>query len=150
MTGSAAAFAQQWGMHKRIALLLLVMISLAGCASEGKRAKVLDAVLYAYAGAIRWGEFDRAWQMVDPEVREAHPLSELEWSRFAQVQITSYRVQGSSPTPDGGLEQFVQMGVVNRHTQAERVMTAHEVWRWDATSKRWWLMSGFPNLAASN
>lgn len=137
-------------MHKRIALLILIVVSLAACASQGKKAKTLDAALYAYAGAIRWGEFDRAWQMVDPEVREAHPLSELEWSRFAQVQITGYRVQTSIPSPEGGLEQFVQIGVVNRHTQAERAMMAHEVWRWDETSKRWWLMSGFPNLSSSN
>jgi len=137
-------------MHKRIALWLLVVVSLAGCASEGKRAKVLDVALYAYAGAIRWGEFDRAWQMVDPAVREQHPLSDLEWSRFAQVQITGYRVQSSGPTPDDGLEQYVQIGIVNRHTQAERVLVMHEIWRWDATSKRWWLMSGFPDLAASN
>lgn len=150
MTGSATAFAQQWAMHKRIALLLLVVVSLAGCASEGKKAKVLDAALYAYAGAIRWGEFDRAWQMVDPEVREEHPLSELEWSRFTQIQVTGYRVQTSSPTPDGGMEQFVQVGVVNRHTQVERALIAHEIWRWDEPTNRWWLMSGFPDLSVPN
>jgi len=137
-------------MHKRLALLMLVVFALGGCASESKKTKVLDATLYAYAGAIRWGEFDRAWQMMDPEVREQHPLSEVEWSRFAQVQITGYRVQSSNPTSDEGLEQFVQIGVVNRHTQAERVVFAHEIWRWDAPTKRGWLMSGFPSLAGGN
>lgn len=137
-------------MHKRLALLMLVVVALAGCASEGKRAKVLDAALYAYAGAIRWGEFDRAWQMVDPDVRKEHPLSDVEWSRFAQIQITHYRVQSSGPTPDQGLEQFVELGVLNRHTQAERVVLVHELWRWDEPAKRWWLMSGFPELSGGN
>ncbi len=137
-------------MLKRLALLMLVAVALAGCASERKRAKVLDAALYAYAGAIRWGEFDRAWQMVDPEVRKAQPLSDLEWSRFAQIQITRYRVQSSGPTPDERLEQFVELGVLNRHTQAERVVLVHETWRWDEPAERWWLVSGFPDLSTGN
>src|SRR3546814_2056753 len=81
--------------------------------------------------------------MVDPKVRKEHPLSDLEWSRFAQVQITSYKVQASGPTADGDLAQVAQIGVVSKLSQAERVVTAQELWHWDDEAKRWWLVSGF-------
>src|SRR3546814_2346914 len=98
-------------MRKFTVILVAIVLALAGCASASKKSKSLDATLYAYAGAIRWGEFERAWEMVDPQVRKEHPLSDLEWSRFAQVQITSYKVQASAPTADGDIAQAVQIGV---------------------------------------
>lgn len=134
-------------MRKLTVLLLLIVLAVTGCASESRKSKSLEASLYAYAGAVRWGEFDRAWEMVDPTVRREHPLSSLEWSRFAQVQITSYKVQSSGPTPEGDLQQFVQIGVVSRLSQAERVVAVIELWHWDEEAKRWWLRSGFPDIA---
>lgn len=136
-------------MRKLTVLLIVLVLALAGCASESKKSKSLDASLYAYAGAVRWGEFERAWEMVDPQVRKDRPLSDLEWSRFAQVQITGYKVQSSAPTADGDIAQFVQIGVVNRLTQAERVVTASELWHWDDEAKRWWLVSGFPDISVT-
>ncbi len=130
-------------------LLIIAVLGATGCASENKKSKSLDATLYAYAGAVRWGEFERAWEMVDPQVRKEHPLSDLEWSRFAQVQITGYKVQASGPTADGDIEQYVQIGVVSRLSQAERVITTKESWHWDDEAKRWWLVSGFPDISVS-
>lgn len=136
-------------MRKLTVILIVIVLALAGCANASKKSKSLDATLYAYAGAIRWGEFERAWEMVDPKVRNEHPLSDLEWSRFAQVQITSYKVQASGPTADGDLTQVAQIGVVSKLSQAERVVTAQELWHWDNEAKRWWLVSGFPDISAS-
>lgn len=136
-------------MRKLSVLLVVIVLALVGCASASKKSKSLDATLYAYAGAVRWGEFERAWEMVDPQVRKEHPLSDLEWSRFAQVQITSYTVQVSGPTADGDLAQAVQIGVVSKLSQAERLVTAQERWHWDDEAKRWWLVSGFPDISAS-
>jgi uncharacterized protein YceK len=130
-------------------LLIVAVLGVTGCASESKKSKSLDATLYAYAGAVRWGEFERAWDLVDPQVRKEHPLSDLEWSRFAQVQITGYKVQASGPTADGDIEQYVQIGVVSKLSQAERVITTKESWRWDDEAKRWWLVSGFPDISVS-
>lgn len=36
--------------------------------------------------------------------------------------------------------------VINRNTQAERLVRSIELWRWDAERKRWWLASGLPDL----
>ena len=40
----------------------------------------------------------------------------------------------------------VEIGVVNRYTQAERTVRFQEEWRWDPESKNWWLVNGLPNL----
>lgn len=127
-----------------VALILLVP----ACADRSSRQQVLDRSLYTYAGMIRWGEFEAAQEFVDPEVRAQAPLTELDLERFRHLQISGYHVKASGPTPDGGVARVVDIGVINRHTQAERVVQAREIWRWDAQARRWWLTTGLPVLTA--
>src|SRR5690606_31726200 len=100
---------------------------------------------YAWSGAVRWNDFRTAWQLVDPEYREAHPMSELEFSRYEQVQVTGYRPEDGSASADGSTRQ-VRIGVVNRHTMAERTVRYSEQWRWDEAAERWWIIGGLPDL----
>ena len=44
------------------------------------------------------------------------------------------------------LERRIEMGVINRNTQAERTVLVTERWRWDPEAKRWWQMQGLPDL----
>lgn len=131
------------------ALTLLLLLLAAACASSSSKQQALDRALYTYAGAIRWGEFEAAWDDVDPEVRAQRPLSETDFERYKQVQVTGYHVQSSGPTPDGDYGQIVSIALINRHTQAERTVTATERWRYDEDAKRWWLTSGLPDIADS-
>ena len=43
-------------------------------------------------------------------------------------------------------ERRIEMGVINRNTQAERTVLVTERWRWDPEAKRWWQMQGLPDL----
>lgn len=133
------------------ALLLLVLsIVLAACNSgPGSKPDLLERTLYDYSGAIRWSNFEVAWDMVDPEVREAKPLGDFELERLRQVQITNYNLVASVTLPDGRIAREVELGVVNRHTQAERVVRVREIWRYDETAKRWWQTEGMPDLSPS-
>lgn len=133
--------------HNIHLLALLTLLALSACTGTSSKSKALDATLYAYAGAVRWSEFERAWGMVDPKIRKAHPIDAIEWSRLEQLQVTSYRVQSSGQNPEGDVEQVVQIGVINRHTQTERFVLANERWHWDETDKRWWLVAGFPDFS---
>lgn len=133
----------------RCLALALLMPLLSACASESARSRTLTSTLYEYAGAVRWGGLDRIWSYVDPELREKHPLSPLELERLALYQVTGYQVVSSSTTPEGNIVQLVQIGAVNRHTQAERVIGHREEWRWDEEQKRWWLVGGVPELGAA-
>ena len=130
-------------------LLLLSMLALAGCAS-GQKMSELQKVQYAYSAAVRWGDFEGAWHLVDPEYREAHPLSELELERYKQIQVTAYRDLGAQAMPDGLEMREIQVGVVNRHTLVERSLRYTESWRYDPKAGTWWLTVGLPDFWAGD
>ena len=129
----------------KIGLLLLLAILLAGCASSGQMS-ALDKVQYAYSAAIRWGDFEGAWLLVDPKYRQAHPMSDIEFERYKQVQVSGYRDLGAQTTPDGLAMREIEIGVINRHTLAERSMRYTERWQYDPETKTWWLTVGLPDF----
>lgn len=135
---------------RSIARILLVLGLLAVMASAGAQSRMqrgkLQGVQDAYAASIRWGDFENAWLGVDPAYREAHPMTELEFERYQQVQISGYRDLSSRSGPEGTVERVVELRVINKHTMAERTERYIERWRWDPDAKRWWLVVGLPDL----
>ncbi|HET6395365.1 MAG TPA: hypothetical protein VFF91_00825 [Pseudoxanthomonas sp.] len=129
-----------------LALLALLLAAPAADAAGGRQRAKLDETQAAFAGALRWSDYGGAWQLVDPEYRSAHPLSDLEFERYRQLQVSSYREGLNSELPDGSVVREVEIGVINRHTQAERVVRWRERWRWDAEAKRWWQVGGLPDF----
>ncbi|WP_240096586.1 hypothetical protein [Thermomonas flagellata] len=127
-------------------LLLCCLALLAGCPKSASRGSALDEAQYAWSAAIRWGDFEGAWNLVDPEVRRAHPLTDLDLSRYGQIQISSYRELGASVRPDGDVVRDIEIGVINRHTLVERTVRYREHWHYDPQGKAWWQMSGLPDL----
>ena len=122
-----------------------VLLLLAGCASTGKEMSALQRAQYDWSAAIRWGDFEGAWNMVDPEWRDAHPLSDLQFERYRQVQVSHYRDLASSPGESEALRE-IQIGVINRHTMAERTLRYTEQWRYDPHKKTWWITGGLPDF----
>ena len=107
----------------------------------------LQSNQYAWAGAIRWGDFEGALSLVDPAYREAHPTTDLELRRYEQVQITAYRERASTADKKGGVAmRDVEIGVLNRHTQAERTVRYREEWRCNEEDKKWWITTGLRDL----
>ncbi|QDH71403.1 hypothetical protein FKV23_15865 [Lysobacter alkalisoli] len=130
-----------------MACLAALVVALAACASAGPKADALNQSQYAWSGAVRWGDFEGAWGLLDPEYREQHPITELEMERYNQIQVSYYRDNGGVRDLDAGTAaRDVEMGVINRHTQAERTARYKETWRWDEAAKRWWLTSGMPDF----
>lgn len=124
---------------------LLAVLVPAGAQSRLQRGK-LQQVQDAYAASIRWGDFENAWQAVDPAYRAEHPMTELEFERYKQIQISGYRDLSTRGGPDGTVERAVELRVINKHTMAERTERYVERWRWDPEAKRWWLVVGMPDL----
>ena len=124
---------------------LLAVLAPAGAQSRLQRGK-LQQVQDAYAASIRWGDFENAWQAVDPAYRAEPPMSELEFERYKQIQISGYRDLSTRGGPDGTVERAVELRVINKHTMAERTERYVERWRWDPEAKRWWLVVGMPDL----
>ena len=120
----------------------------AEAASKRSQTKQLVVMQSKYSSAIRWNEFEMAWGYVDPEYRKEHPLSDLEKQRFKQIQVTGYEEKSQDFLEDGGVEVNVEIRLINRNTQAERVIMDTQIWRWDAIAKRWWLSTGLPDFSA--
>lgn len=127
-------------------LLVACLALLAGCPKSASKGTALEQVQYDYSAAIRWGDFEGAWQLVDPEVRKQRPLTEFDLSRYRQVQISGYRDRGMSTAGDGAVIRDVEIGVINRNTLAERNVRYRERWRYDEAAGTWWLVSGLPDL----
>lgn len=79
-------------------------------------------------------------------MREAHPLTDIDFSRYKQVQISGYRDLGGTTLGNGEVVRDIEIGVVNRHTLAERTVRYRERWRYDEAAKTWWLVGGLPDL----
>jgi hypothetical protein len=130
-------------------LLLLAFLALAGCASPRMdRGSALDAAQYAYSAAIRWGDFEGAWNMLDPAYRATHPLSDLDLERYKQLQVSGYHELGAQVDGDTAVRE-IQIGVINRNTQRERDARYTERWRYDPVGKAWWVVGGLPDLSQS-
>ena len=134
-------------MRRILSVPIVLAVLLAGCATD-QRNQTLTTTLNAYASTVRWGNLANAEQFVDPDVREAHPLTPLDLSRFKQLRISDYD-DGQGPVADGEnrVRQVVRIGVVNIHTQEERTVTDRQSWRYDPEAKHWWLTSGLPDFA---
>lgn len=134
---------------RRLPLLLVMfaaVLLLGGCASD-QRNQSLITTLNAYANTMRWGDFRTALQFVDPKEREAHPPSALDMERYKQLKVSDYNDDaGPKPSAENEVRQTVQINLVNVHTQSERSVIDHQVWRYDPQEKRWWLMSGLPDI----
>ena len=131
-----------------LAVLMLALLLVAPASAFGKQKKgsQLDAVQMGYAAAIRWGEFEQAWEYVDPAYREAHPMTELGFERYKQIEISGYTDRGSVAGADDSVIRNIELRVINRHSMAERSLRYREQWRWDPEAKRWWMVLGLPDL----
>lgn len=128
-----------------VALLLVAGAAQAEGPSRSQRSKLLPTQ-DAYVAAVRWGDFDKAEEFIDPLYLQQHPITDLQRERYRQVQVSSYRERSGGTGADGSIERRVEMGVINRNTQAERKVIVNERWRWDPEAKRWWQAAGLPDL----
>jgi hypothetical protein len=134
-------------MPGRLSLLVLAVAALTGCAAVSKsKERLLEETLESYSAVIRWGNFEEAASFVDPETIKAHPLSTIDLQRYHQVQVTAYTEQPLRHVGDHGVQQLVEIGLVNVNTQAARSIIDRQIWRFDEKAKRWWLVSGLPDI----
>jgi hypothetical protein len=126
--------------------LIAAVALLAACANPKHQMGALESLQYAYSAAIRWGDFEGAWMLVDPEYRKEHPLTDLEMERYKQIQIAGYRDVASQTLPNGDVMREIQIDLINRHTLTERSTRYTEHWHFEPESKTWWLVTGLPDL----
>ena len=127
-------------------LLLCCLALVAGCPKSASKGTALEELQYAYSAAVRWGDFEGAWNLVDAKYREAHPMTAVEFERYNHVGISRYHDLGAQTLPDGDVVREIDLGVINKHTMTERGMRYTERWHYDPEAKAWWQMNGLPDL----
>jgi hypothetical protein len=132
-----------------LAILILLLSVFATEPADARKAsaKHLEKVLFDYSSSIRWSEFDTAWTFVDPAYRSENPITELDLERYAQFSVAGYLVRRRETISKTEYAQLVEIRLVNKHTQVEKVLNDKEHWRWDPETKRWWLTTGLPKLS---
>lgn len=126
--------------------LLLLVLTLAGCASQGKQ-KDLQDTLRQYESMVRWSQWDGALQFISPEWTQAHPITPLDIDRLRQFRVTNYTVRSSLPYDDGnGLRQTVEIRMFNRNQATERAIMDNQDWRWEEEAGVWLLHTGLPDV----
>lgn len=137
--------------HAKVLLIAVASATLASCATDKMRSKetVLTDTLRSYAATLRWGSVENAQAFIDPKVLAERPPTALELARFRQVQITGYNEQPAIPVGENEVQQVVEIGLVNVNTQAARSVIDRQTWRYDEAGKRWWLMTGLPDITQS-
>jgi uncharacterized protein YceK len=135
-------------MFARLLTLVFATAVLAGCGTIKNKQTLLETTLETYASVIRWGNFEEAMSFIDPEALKGHPVTALDLQRYRQVQVTVYSEQKALPVGENEVRQMVEIGVVNVNTQSARTLLDNQLWRYDAQAKRWWLMSGLPDITA--
>jgi hypothetical protein len=139
-------------MHRRAALIAVLSTGFAAACADmsmqhiQSKETILEDTLKNYAATIRWGDIVQALAFVDPTYRQAHPMSDLDLQRYRQVQVSAYNDQPAAPLNENEVAQTVEIGLVNINTQQARSIIDHQVWRYDEKQKRWWLMTGLPDI----
>lgn len=129
-----------------IASCLLISLLL-GC-TEQRKDDGLKARIYQYAAVIRWNEIDQAAAFIAPELRAEQSLTPTQRERWRQLQVARYNEGPQAVDADGSVRQMVEIDLINRNTQVMRSIVDHQIWRFDPTTKTWWLHSGLPDLDA--
>jgi hypothetical protein len=116
---------------------------LLSCA-EQKREASLDDTLSMYEQAIRWSAFDKAANYLKkPEQADIPKLD--------SIKVTSYQPMGRDVADNGQrIEEKVRIHFLFQHNQKQRSLIDHQVWEYDATENRWYLMTSLPNFTAAS
>jgi hypothetical protein len=123
-----------------------ILAALGGCAGVGSEKSEMEETMYHYAAAVRWGDVEQIIAFHDPKVLAEKPPEPIELERWRQLRVTGYRARGLEPQPDESVVQFSEIEFMNRHTQTTSALLDREQWRYDKDAKRWWLVSGLPDL----
>lgn len=132
---------------RRILIAACALLLLAGCATLQRKDQLRDQTLESYGAALRWGDFQSAWNFVDPAVRTAHPLTTQQKALYNTVRVAQYDASGPMATGPDTIEQSAQISLIVKSSQGVYSVLDHQTWHWDAKAKHWWLESGLPDIS---
>ena len=85
-----------------------------------------DDTLEGYAAALRWGDFQSAWNFVDPAVRAAHPLTDQQKALYNTVRVAEYDASGPMAAGPDTIEQTATIGLIVKSSQRVYSVLDHQ------------------------
>ena len=128
------------------ALLLALLPTPVLAGGSNKNDKALEAALKIYANAVRWNDFEKARESVDPVIRPPGGFSDADEAYYKQFQVSGYLLKSAERIDPQTYSQRVELRIIDVASQTERTQTDRQTWRYDPVAKRWWLTSGLPKL----
>ena len=129
-----------------VALMLAFLPAPALAGGSNKSDKALEAALKIYANAVRWNDFEKARESVDPLLRPPGVFSDADEAYYKQFQVSGYLLKSAERADPQTYSQRVELRIIDVASQTERTQTDRQTWRYDPVAKRWWLTSGLPKL----
>jgi hypothetical protein len=129
-----------------VALMLAFLPAPALAGGSNKSDKALEAALKIYANAVRWNDFEKARESVDPLLRPPGVFSDADEAYYKQFQVSGYLLKSAERPDPQTYSQRVELRIIDVASQTERTQTDRQTWRYDPVAKRWWLTSGLPKL----
>lgn len=128
---------------KRALPVLLTLWVLGGCQTPGetRKANLLDSTVTGYGAALRWGHYESALSVRDPELGES-PLPDVKNLRLTGYEVVSPPVMIDEVTA----VQVVRIEYVREDEQRVHSLMDQQRWRYDPELKAWWLASPFPEF----
>jgi len=128
------------------ALMLALLPVPVLAAGSNKNDKALEAALKIYGNAVRWNDFEKARESVDPQLRPPGGFSDADEAYYKQFQVSGYLPKSAERPDPQSYSQRVELRIIDVASQTERTQTDRQTWRYDPVAKRWWLTSGLPKL----
>lgn len=128
---------------QRSLALLLIALALVGCETlqERKKESALNATLYSYHTAMRWGHWETLFSYRDAKSPEVPELD------LDNIRVTSYEVrQPPVEVKEGTVMQVVEIQYVLTDRQRLKKLLDKQEWRHEKETKLWRIHSPFPDF----
>jgi hypothetical protein len=120
----------------------VLVATLAACSSGPIHMAKIDSMIQLYAGAIRFGEFERAQEFMEPSKRER---LDIEWLKT--IHVSSYDIVYRKENLGGNIyEMTVKIRYFIDTDLVEKSITDHQIWRYDPETQKMLLESGLPKF----
>lgn len=134
---------------KRILMVLLAVLTIAGCGSmqTSQRVNTLDETLNAYRILLRWGQYEDAMAYI--RFRPGHEIDAEapDFEALKQVRLASYDIAEKVLLEDKNEANVrVMMTYYASDSNVLHSLRQMQTWWYDEDKKRWFLEGELPDL----
>jgi hypothetical protein len=136
----------QVGIDMRMSKIIVFcsIVFIAGCASFAAREQLasLETALHTYEIAIRWGQHEAVKEFILDFEKQAR-----NFKKFRLLKVTSYEVLSLKISESNvQAEQRVEINYYDPVNPVEKTLIDRQVWEYRKETKRWYLLSDFPDF----